>query len=149
MDLYSKKQRWKIGLLILALVTIGVSLFVSNDMVSKIASKEKNKAKQWADAIQKKVELVKFTNATFEQLREKERAKIEIVVRAQKTLLNPSSLNVNQDVAFAMEIINENNDIPVVLLDDRDNVSQYKNIDTAQFRRKINSGDKVSYTKAL
>ena len=76
MDLYSKKQRWKIGLLILALATIGVSLFVSNDMVSKIASKEKNKAKQWADAIQKKVELVKFTNATFEQLREKEATRV-------------------------------------------------------------------------
>jgi len=149
MDLYSKKQRWKIGLLILALTTIGVSLFVSNDMVSKIASKEKNKAKQWADAIQKKVELVKFTNATFEQLREKERAKIEIVVRAQKTLLNPSSLNANQDVAFAMEIINENNDIPVVLLDDNDNVSQYKNIDTAGYRRTIPSGDKGAYIKAL
>ena len=149
MDLYSKKQRWKIGLLILALATIGVSLFVSNDMVSKIASKEKNKAKQWADAIQKKVELVKFTNATFEQLREKEREKIEITVRAQKTLLNPSSLDANQDVAFAMEIINENNDLPVVLLDDDDNISQYKNIDTAQFRRSIPIVDKVSYMKAL
>lgn len=149
MDLYSKKQRWKIALLILALATIGVSLFVSNDMVSKIASKEKNKAKQWADAIQKKVELVKFTNATFEQLREKEREKIEIVVRAQKTLLNPSSLNANQDVAFAMQIINENNDIPVVLLDDMDNVSQYKNIDTSQYRRTIPLSDKISYIKAL
>ena len=41
MDLYSKKQRWKIGLLIVALATIGVSLVVSNNMVSKIAEKEK------------------------------------------------------------------------------------------------------------
>ena len=133
MDLYSKKQRWKIGLLIVALATIGVSLVVSNNMVSKIAEKEKTKAKQWADAIQKKVELLKFTNATFDQLRIKERSKIEVVVRAQKTVLNPSSLDVNQDLAFAMEIIQENNDIPVVLIDDNNKLSQYKNIDTALF----------------
>jgi signal transduction histidine kinase len=149
MNLYSKKQRWKIGLLIMALSTIGVSLFVSNNMVSKIAEKEKNKAKQWASAIQKKVELLKFTNATFEQLREKERTKIDVVVRAQKTLLNPSALNANQDVAFAMEIINENNDIPVVLLSDEANLSQYKNIDTAIFRKKISKPTEKEYLKAL
>ena len=87
MNLYSNKQRWKIALLIIALATIGASLFVSNNMVSKIANRERKKAEQWADAIQKRVELVQFTNATFDQLREKERQKIEMVVRAQKALL--------------------------------------------------------------
>ena len=149
MDLYSKKQRWKIGLLIVALATIGVSLVVSNNMVSKIAEKEKTKAKQWADAIQKKVELLKFTNATFDQLRIKERSKIEVVVRAQKTVLNPSALNVNQDLAFAMEIIQENNDIPVVLLDDNNKLSQYKNIDTALFRTLISSSSEKEYIAFL
>lgn len=137
MNLYSNKQRWKIALLIIALATIGASLFVSNNMVSKIANRERKKAEQWADAIQKRVELVQFTNATFDQLREKERQKIEMVVRAQKALLAPSSLGMNQDVDFALEIINENKEIPILLLDDQGHIMQHKNvvIDTAKIAK--------------
>ncbi|NBR14961.1 MAG: sensor histidine kinase, partial [Crocinitomicaceae bacterium] len=58
MDIYSSKQRWKIALILISLLIIGTSLFVSNSMVSKMAERERDKAKQWADAIKKKVELV-------------------------------------------------------------------------------------------
>jgi signal transduction histidine kinase len=127
-DMYSSKQRWKVFLLMLALFIVGGSLVLSNYMVSKIADKETAKAKQWAQAIQKKAELVRFSQRTFVSLRAKERERMQLIVAAQKTLLNPSNLGVNQDVAFALSIINGNKDIPVILLDDRGEVSQYKNI---------------------
>lgn len=127
-DMYSNKQRWKIFLLSLALLVIGGSLFLSNEMVATIANKEKSKAKQWGQTIQKKVELVRFTNATFDALRIRERQRIQMVVDAQKVLLNPSGLNMNQDIDFALKIINSNQDIPIILLDDRGKVSQFKNI---------------------
>ena len=127
-DMYSSKQRWKVFLLMLALIIVGGSLVLSNYMVSKIADKETAKAKQWAQAIQKKAELVRFSQRTFVSLRAKERERMQLIVAAQKTLLNPSNLGVNQDVAFALSIINGNKDIPVILLDDRGEVSQYKNI---------------------
>jgi len=127
-NLYSNKQRWKIALLILALCIIGGSLWVSNAMVRKIAVKETAKARQWAQAIQKKAELVRFSRQTFLSLQQKERERIEIVVSAQKALLNPSNLGANQDIDFAMSIINGNKDIPVILLDDRGEISQSKNV---------------------
>ncbi len=127
-NLYSNKQRWKIALLVLALCIIGGSLWVSNAMVRKIAVKETAKARQWAQAIQKKAELVRFSRQTFMSLQQKERERIEIVVSAQKALLNPTNLGANQDIDFAMSIINGNKDIPVILLDDRGEISQSKNV---------------------
>ena len=70
MNLYSNKQKWKITLLIVALLLVGASLFVSNEIVSKVGLQEKQRAKQWADAIKKKVELVQLVKpeASYEVL---------------------------------------------------------------------------------
>ena len=130
MDIYSSKQRWKIALILVSLIIIIASLFISNQMIDKIAQREKAKAEQWADAIRKKVELVKLTNQIFDELREKERQKIQIVVDAQRTLLNPSDLNMNQDIDFALNIIANNKDIPVAILTDRGKFAQGKNLDS-------------------
>jgi signal transduction histidine kinase len=148
MDIYSSKQRWKIALILVSLTIIVASLFVSNQMIDKIAQREKAKAEQWADAIRKKVELVKLTNQIFNELREKERQKIQIVVDAQRTILNPSDLNMNQDIDFALNIIASNKDIPVAILTDEGKLAQSKNIDstlteeekTSAFKNCIASG---------
>jgi len=131
MDIYSSKQRWKIALILVSLTIIIASLFVSNQMINKIAQREKAKAEQWADAIRKKVELVKLTNQIFDELREKERQKIQIVVDAQRTILNPSDLNMNQDIDFALNIIASNKDIPVAILTDEGKLAQSKNVDSS------------------
>ncbi|MBM3186521.1 MAG: HAMP domain-containing histidine kinase [Bacteroidetes bacterium] len=131
MDIYSSKQRWKIALILVSLTIIVASLFVSNQMIDKIAQREKAKAEQWADAIRKKVELVKLTNQIFDELRAKERQKIQIVVDAQRTILNPSDLNMNQDIDFALNIIASNKDIPVVILTDDGKFAQSKNVDSS------------------
>ena len=73
MKLYSNKQRWKIALMIAALIMVGMSLFFSNHIVSKVGEQERQHAKQWAGAIKKRVELIQLTNRTFMQLREKEK----------------------------------------------------------------------------
>ncbi len=57
MNLYNSKQRWKIALLIIAILMVGASLFVSNSIVKGVSQRERDKAKQWADAIKKKIEL--------------------------------------------------------------------------------------------
>jgi hypothetical protein len=130
MDIYSSKQRWKIALILVSLTIIVVSLVVSNQMINKIAQREKAKAEQWAVAIRKKVALVRLTNEIFDALREKERQKIQIVVDAQRTILNPSDLDVNQDIDFALNIIANNKDIPVAILTDEGELEQAKNLDS-------------------
>ncbi len=143
MDLYSAKQRWKVALIFISLLIIGSSLFVSNHMIQKIAERERSKAKEWASALKKKVELVELNARIFKSLREKEREKIQLVVEAQKTLLNPSDLSLNQDLAFTLNIIEANKDIPVILLNDDGSLAQYRNLDS-QYTDKKNSKEILS-----
>ena len=129
MNLYSNKQKWKIALLIFALLLVGASLFVSNTIVSKVAQSEKAKAKQWAGTINKRIELVKLTDNTFSELREKEREKMQLWIDATKEVSMASSLDGSQNYDFPLRIIGQNKDIPVIVLDDERFVSGSRNLD--------------------
>lgn len=128
MDLYTSKQRWKLLLVVLALLVVGASLFYSNQSIQKIGRRERSKARQWALALRKKAELVELSSQIFSALQEKERQKMELVVQANRTLLGASDLNVSQDVDFALQIIEANKDIPFILLNDDGSVSQFRNL---------------------
>ena len=129
MDLYTSKQRWKLLLVILALAVVGGSLFYSNQSIQKIGGRERTKARQWALALRKKAELVDLNSEIFTALQEKERQKMALVVRANRTLLDASDLSMSQDVDFALEIIEANKDIPFILLNDDGSISQSRNLD--------------------
>ena len=77
-DLYSNKQKWKIVLLVVALGIVGAFLYVSNSIVGRVGERETERARQWADAIRKKLELVQLTTQTFDQLRDKERKEMTL-----------------------------------------------------------------------
>ena len=136
MNLYSNKQKWKIVLLVIALITVAVSLWVSNSTVQKVSDRERLRAKQWADAIKKKAELVEFTNRAFQQLRGYERRKIKLYLDATKEISKPIEGDIFPDYRFPISIINENKDIPVILVDNQYQISGYTNIDfdTADLR---------------
>lgn len=134
MNLYSNKQKWKIALLVVALLLIGASLFISNSIVNAVGKQEEQRAKQWADAIKKKIELVQLTDRTFAQLRDREREKMALWVKATKEV---SNLNFMDRVPeFPMSIVKGNVEIPVILLDDEQNISGHRNLsfDTTQLR---------------
>lgn len=138
MNIYSSKQRWKIALLAIAILFVGFSLLLSNRIVSKVHDREKERATQWADAIKKKVELVKLTNRTFSQLRDKEREKMRLWIDATKEVSKPTALDVNSDFSFPFQIINQNTNIPVILVDNENLISGYINLnfDTLAIRKK-------------
>ncbi|MCF8409687.1 MAG: HAMP domain-containing histidine kinase [Crocinitomicaceae bacterium] len=135
MGLYSNKQRWKIFLLIGALVLVIISLYVSNIIVSDLSRREREKATQWAEAIKKKLELVKLTNNTFTKLRNREKQEVNTWIDATRSLFL-SPIEGDPSIQLAFSIINKNTDIPVIVLDDQNNVTNYKNtpIDTAEIR---------------
>jgi hypothetical protein len=114
--LHINKQRWKIFLALMILFVIAASLILSNNFLSKLGDREQSKATQWVEAIKKKGALVELSNDIFTELKKKERQKINLVVAAQKVLLQKSDLSKNQDVEFSLSIIQANTDIPVVLL---------------------------------
>lgn len=129
MKLYSNKQKWKIVLLFVALILVGVSLFYSNKIVSKVAQRERGRVTQWADAIKKRAELVKLTNSSFDELREKELGEMELWIAATKEISKASPLNTQQSYDLPLQIINKNNDIPVIVLDQDDEVSTHINLE--------------------
>ncbi|WP_300662363.1 HAMP domain-containing sensor histidine kinase [Fluviicola sp.] len=129
MNLYSNKQTWKIVLLVIALITVAISLWVSNSTVQKVSDRERLRAKQWAEAIKKKAELVEFTNRAFQQLRGHERRKIKLYLEATKEISKPVTGNSFPDYHFPLTIISENKDIPVILVDGDNQISGYTNID--------------------
>ena len=129
MNLYSNKQKWKIVLLVFALVTVGASLFFSNTIVSRVGDRERERAQQWAEATKKKIELVQLTDMTFSQLRDKEREKMEMWIEATKEVSKSANLSVQHNYDFPLLIIEGNKDIPVIVVDDRHAFSSARNID--------------------
>ena len=99
LNIYSKKQRWKYGLAIVAALIILVSLWYTNVLVNKIASEEKLKVKSWAEAIVKKAELVNYTNELFNTISEEERKRVEIWAEANRRVVTSG---VEEDLSLSL-----------------------------------------------
>lgn len=126
MNIYNQKQRWKLFLAALASLIVIASLWYTNILVKKIADEERVKVQLWAEAIQKKAKLVNYTSELFEKLSSEERNKIEIWAGASKRLITSEN---NNDISFYLEIISRNTNIPVIVVDDKDNIVNHRNFD--------------------
>lgn len=125
MNIYSKKQRWKFALAIIAAIIVFVSLWYTNILVGKIAEEEKNKAKSWAEAIQKKARLVNYTQDLFSRIADEDRKRVEIWAEANRRVSLPS---FNEDPTFYTKILFYNETIPMILSDESGKVITSKNI---------------------
>ncbi len=126
MNIYSQKHRWKLLLAALALLIVVGSLWYTNVLVKKIASEEREKVRLWAEAIQNKAKLVSYTGELFDKISNDERKKIEIWAEASKRLIISE---YNNDISFYLEIISGNTTIPVIVVDDNNNIVNYRNFD--------------------
>ena len=68
MNLYSKKQRWKIVLLFAAFLIASGTIWYTSYIASKVQKEERQKVKLWSETIRKKADLVKLTNQSFSAL---------------------------------------------------------------------------------
>ncbi len=126
MELYSKKKRWKIILAILGILIIAASLFYTNMLVAKFAQAERRNVRLWADAVHRKLRLVKYTDAFFSQLRNSERQKVELLADVYKRLLRND--NTSDELTFYLNIINRNQDVPVIITNRKGEIIFYRNI---------------------
>jgi two-component system, sporulation sensor kinase D len=124
MNLYSKKQRWKIVLLLAALLIASGTIWYTSYIASKVQKEERQKVKLWSEAIRKKADLVKLTNQSFSALAEEERKKVELHVKATKEMDKDLS-----DYTFPLNIIQSNTTIPLILVDDKGYISSSVNIE--------------------
>ncbi|NPA68612.1 MAG: HAMP domain-containing histidine kinase [Chlorobi bacterium] len=96
MNTYSRKQRLKFGLFVLA-VLLGVGMILyTDDLVNKISEQERNRIEVWAESVR---ELTR--------------------------------MNLDEQVSPTLyKILGENKTIPVILVDENDNIISYRNIKT-------------------
>lgn len=114
-------------LLITAVVIIGASLWYTNILVNKIAQEERRKVKLWADAVQKKANLVKYTNELFNKIRTEERKKVELWAEATKQLSKELT-----DYGFVLKVVSDNTTVPVILANERGVPITSRNLDPAR-----------------
>ena len=128
----AQKNRWKIILGVVASLIVGTSLWYSNILVDKMQKEERQKVQLWAEAIQKKANLVKYANTLFNQIGGDERQKVQLWADATKMLASNDISNI--DLGFVFKLIQENQTVPVILADDKNKIISSRNLDSLRQR---------------
>lgn len=116
-------------LFVLASIIIGVSLWYSNLIVTKIRNEERKKVELWSNAIQNKAELVAYTQKLFDLLRTEEKKKVKHWFLATSMLSSDASNDLNQKtLEILTEILSDNTTIPIVMIDEKGEVISEVNI---------------------
>ena len=102
MDIYYRKQRWKLYLILFAAI-IGIgSLLYTNRLVKLLADEEKKKIELWAEATRRLADLSDITEPNFRQ----------------------------NDPGFPLQVVEFNTTIPVIIADQKDNIMAHRNLDS-------------------
>jgi len=109
----------------MAVAIVAASIFFTNILVRKIASDERQKIKTWAGAVQQRAQWISFNETLFRQMQMEERKKVEAMGLAYRKI-NDSPLDQSDD--YSIEIITQNNYIPVILTDDHRIITSSRNI---------------------
>ena len=121
-----------------AILMVAASLWFSFDIVDKVKEKEIDRIEQWADAVKRKSQLVNLTNNTFNELssslnllKERDQQKVEMWLVALEEINKPSD-----DYTFAVNILRQNNNIPIILTDMDENIVSSHNLENLEIRIK-------------
>lgn len=104
------------------------SFWYTTDLVKRIKKNEKQKVELWANAVQKKASLVKFTKELFEKIQSGEMQKAELFAEATRQL-SSGDLKTDQDYSFVLKVLQDNTTVPVILTDDQDHIVTSRNLD--------------------
>lgn len=141
-NIYSKKQTWKLLLFVAAMLIVGASLLYTNYLVKKLSEEERKKVRVWAGAIKEKAHLVKYTEDLFDKIENEERKRGEIWAKGIEKLA--TAFNSDCDLKFLLEIVRDNETVPVILTNDKGQPTSSKNVDSIySVRAKPGSKDSV------
>lgn len=96
MNIYTQKQRWKIILLVAALLIGAASLWYTNKLVKNLSEEERKKIQLWAEATKKLADI----NDDY------------------------------TDLSFLSNVISNNTTIPVILMNNKEEMVSYRNLDS-------------------
>lgn len=123
MNLYSRKQRWKIVLFLVAVAIAASSLWYTNHIVRKIKQDERLRIEIWSNAVRLQVQQLYLNNRFLDQMAASEEKGVKRWIRAMQEVSKDLL-----DYSFAIEVIQENKTVPVILTDDKGNYSSSGNL---------------------
>lgn len=113
-------------LALVALLIIGGSVHYTNRLVNQFANQERQQVRLWADAVERRASLMRYTEQFFGELRLQEKSRVELLAKAYRRLLDGST---SEDLNFYLEIISQNTSIPVIVADAEGNILLSKNLE--------------------
>ncbi len=169
MKRYANIRYWRWILLGSAAVIVIASLWYTNLLVRKIKVEEERKVRIWAEAIERRVGLVNYTDDFFERLKDVERQRVTLwaeAIRQKARLVNytneffqlisneerkrvelwaeanriVSRADTGQELSFYLQILAGNTTIPIVVTDEFGNIRTAANVDFDPARIKVLSG---------
>ncbi len=127
LEIYSRKQRWKLYLLGFAAVIILASLYYTDILVRKIASDERQRVELWVDAIRKRETLLLDSERLFSVIQEEERKRVELLTQVYG-MLSRNDLD-RESLTLYTSILLSNTTIPLVLTDEDGEIESSSNLD--------------------
>ncbi|MCL2510831.1 MAG: HAMP domain-containing histidine kinase [Bacteroidales bacterium] len=127
MKYFLQTRTWKLALFVIAALFILGYVFAVYTIISKISENERRQVQAWASTVQKKADMVNYTEQYFKKVREEEFRNVNILVSAFN-YLGKAGLNDISN-SFYFEVIGSNENIPVIWVDGNDNISGSNNVD--------------------
>ena len=127
MSIYQHKKYWKTGLSLFAILLFIASWWYTNDLVKHISDRERTRVEAWAKEIQSKAQLVSYTDELFKRISIEERKKGELWAKGVRKLISTDDPNADYD--FLFEVVRNNETVPVILTDENDKITNYRNLE--------------------
>ena len=105
-NIYDSRRIWKVVFIAISLVLVALFLYISNNLVKDLAQQERERMEIWANATRELATLGSGGEVDDEG--------------------NPIG-SAGTDVDFLLSIIEANHNIPVLLVDDEDNILDHRN----------------------
>ena len=140
-QLVSRRQWWNRTLLVAAMVIVVATLWYSNSIADRIRQEEQSRVRVWSEAIRQRAELVRYTQALFEELSAEEREKADRLADAYRLVDNPPE---GMDLTFITEFLWANKTIPVLIVDNEGNELYAVNIASGVDRDSLRAAMKAS-----
>ncbi len=124
MNLYSRKQRWKIILFVVAICIAASSLFYTDYITRKIKEDERLRIKIWSSSVRIQLNQLYLSNQLFDKVKTEEEKKIKLWAIAMHELGKDLP-----DYTFALEVVRDNTTVPAILTDEKGNYTSSINLD--------------------
>lgn len=129
MDIYQKRKRGKILLLVTAIIIGVASLLYTNWLTKKMEVEERNKVELWAEATQRQNDIrIVFRNEEGEAITESGTVIPEIIIKENEEL-------ENKYLSFISMVSAQNTTIPIIVVDSNNAIITNANINYKENRK--------------